>query len=196
MGWAKEGEGRVKGVSVAAHELLGRRTVIYGEAGSGKTLLLARLLEELVKLVEGPEITVIDLAPSRIAGVGGTLTDYMSLSGLRYLRPGRIYAPRLMACNAEDLHRYVRHNVEEARQLFETYAEKPTKHLAVNDLTIYLHGADVDELQRYIVSAETFIATAYYGTRLDQDYGTGLSRLEKTRVEELLRRVDKTILIN
>jgi hypothetical protein len=75
-------------------------------------------------------------------------------------------------------------------------ADQPTKHLAINDLTIYLHGADVDELEKYIAPAETFIATAYYGHRLDQDYGTDLSRLERLRVEKLLRRVDRAILIN
>lgn len=196
MDRGEEGESSGRGLSIEARELLGRRTIIYGEAGSGKTRLLARLLEELKQLVGDRDITVIDLAPGGVAGVGRALTDFMELGGVRYLRPSRVYAPRLMACNADDLHRYVRHNVEEANILLRAYVDQPTKHLAINDLTIYLHGADVDELEKYIAPAETFIATAYYGHRLDQDYGTDLSRLERMRVEKLLRRVDRAILIN
>jgi serine kinase of HPr protein (carbohydrate metabolism regulator) len=196
MDRGEEGEGSGRGLSIEARELLGRRTIIYGEAGSGKTRLLARLLEELKQLVGDRDITVIDLAPGGVAGVGRALTDFMELGGVRYLRPSRVYAPRLMACNADDLHRHVRHNVEEANILLRAYFDQPTKHLAINDLTIYLHGADVDELENYIAPAETFIATAYYGHRLDQDYGTDLSRLERLRVEKLLRRVDRAILIN
>ncbi|MEM0442583.1 MAG: hypothetical protein QXS57_04670 [Candidatus Caldarchaeum sp.] len=178
------------------HEFLRRRTVIYGEAGSGKTRLLADILAGLRAVLNPFDITVVDLAPERIGEVGGPLTVYADTSGIRYLRPARIYAPRLMACNAEDLRRYVALNVEEARKHLQAYSSSPTAVLAVNDATIFLHGAEVNELISYAAKASTFVATAYYGEKLSEDYGTGLSTLERRRVEELLKHVDVRLRLN
>ncbi|MEM2872267.1 MAG: hypothetical protein QXH52_00305 [Candidatus Caldarchaeum sp.] len=177
-------------------KFLRRRTVIYGEAGSGKTRLLAHLLSRLKAVLNPLDITVVDIAPERIGEVGGPLTVYADMSGMRYLRPGRVYAPRLMACNAEDLRRYVTLNVEEARKCLQAYASNPTPVLAVNDATIFLHGAEVNELLGYAAKASTFMATAYYGEKLSEDYGTGLSSSERSRVEELLKHVDVRLRLN
>ncbi|MEM4494823.1 MAG: hypothetical protein QXE96_03385 [Candidatus Caldarchaeum sp.] len=179
-----------------AEELLGKRTLIIGEAGSGKTSLLAQTIQSLLGKLGPCSITVIDLAPSRIMGVGGPLTDHMKIEGIHYMRPPNVYAPRLMACNAEDLRRYVSNNVETARKLFNQFLAKRTPVLAVNDLTIYLHGADVAELLTYIEKASTFIATAYHGTKLAEDFGTGLSESERRKVEELTKHVDIVINLN
>ena len=54
-------------------ELLGKRTIIIGEAGAGKTKLLAEILEELVEKNYGDAIVLIDLAPDRIGNIGGKL---------------------------------------------------------------------------------------------------------------------------
>ncbi|MDW7977275.1 MAG: hypothetical protein RMK31_03380 [Candidatus Caldarchaeum sp.] len=179
-----------------AAPLLSKKTLIYGEAGSGKTKLLAQMLAELTKFIDKSEFTVVDLAPPRIGDVGGPLSDYLPTENMRYLRPHKIYAPRLMACNPEDLRRYVAHNVEEARKCLQTYAATPTKLLAVNDATIFLHGGDVSELLAYAGMAQTFIATAYYGEKLSEDFGTGLSASEKRKVEELLKHVDVKVRLN
>ncbi|BAJ51344.1 conserved hypothetical protein [Candidatus Caldarchaeum subterraneum] len=177
-------------------ELLGKRTLIIGEAGSGKTSLLAQVLQNLLTKLGPCSITVIDLAPPRIMDVGGPLTEHMRVDGLHYKRPPNIYAPRLMACNAEELKKYVHSNLETAKRLFNEFIQNPTPVLAVNDVTIFLHGAEAAELLAYVEKASTFIATAYYGTRLAEDFGTGLTESEKRRVEELSKHVNIVINLN
>ncbi|MEM4342456.1 MAG: hypothetical protein QXF97_07920 [Candidatus Caldarchaeum sp.] len=177
-------------------ELLGKRTLIIGEAGSGKTSLLAQILHSLLTKLGPCSITVIDLAPPRIMDVGGPLTDHMKVDGLHYKRPPNVYAPRLMACNAEELKKYVHSNLETAKRLFNEFIQNPTPVLAVNDVTIFLHGADAAELLAYVEKASTFIATAYYGAKLSEDFGTGLSASERRKVEELTKHVDIVINLN
>ncbi|MEM1949882.1 MAG: hypothetical protein QXY50_05385 [Candidatus Caldarchaeum sp.] len=70
-------------------KFLRRRTVIYGEAGSGKTRLLAHLLSRLKAVLNPLDITVVDIAPEKVGEVGGPLTMYADMSGIRYLRPAR-----------------------------------------------------------------------------------------------------------
>ncbi|MEM4280624.1 MAG: DUF87 domain-containing protein [Candidatus Caldarchaeum sp.] len=183
-------------MSIDVESLLSKRTIIYGEAGTGKTRLLATLLNNLSKHLNPAEITVIDLAPQKLGDIGGYITQYIDVGVFRYCRPSKVYAPRLMACNADDVLRYVSHNVAEARKCFKTYAANPTRLLAVNDLTIFLHGAEVEELIEYVGKSETFVATAYYGRRLAEDYGTGLSSKEKERVERLLTLMDIKVRLN
>ncbi len=179
-----------------AAKLLNKRTIIYGEAGSGKTRLLAKLLKEFSNILGPSKITIIDLAPPKVGDIGGPLTQYIDVKGFIYLRPEYVYAPRLMACNSEELRRYVSNNVERGRKCFQTYLMDPTELLAVNDITIFLHGADVEELMEYVAMANTFITTAYYGEKLMQDYGTGLSSKERESVEKLLKHFDVAIMLN
>lgn len=177
-------------------ELVGRKTVIVGEAGTGKTKLLAEILKELSTFFGPSEITVIDLAPERISGIGGPLSLYIDVSAFHYLRPMRVYAPRLMACNAEDLLRYAAHNAESARKLFDEYRRIGSTVLAVNDLTIFLHSGEVEELLKTVQRAKTFLATAYMGERLSEDFGTGLTRREKEKLNKFLEFVDNVIRLN
>lgn len=179
-----------------AAELVGKKTVIVGEAGAGKTKLLAEFLREFLRLFGRCKITVIDLAPEKIAGIGGPLNIHLDLSGFHYLRPGLVYAPRLMACNAEDVLRYAKHNAEQARKLFEIYLQGPTEVLAVNDLTIYLHAGEVEEIIDIARRANTFVATAYQGERLSEDFGTGISMRERQKLEKFLEHVDNVIRLN
>ena len=85
-----------RGSVLKGREILGKKVLILGEAGSGKTKLAARLLKALMKLVGSEKITVIDLAPQRTGGIGGKITDYVSLTDeIRYLSPEKVYMPRL-----------------------------------------------------------------------------------------------------
>ncbi len=177
-------------------EILGLKTLIIGEVGTGKTRVLAELLEQLVAEGHAREMTVIDLAPPRMGKIGGTLTEYTKLpSETVYLRPDRIYAPRTQACNLDDVIRYAKHNAENARILFKQYMENPRPLLAINDLTIFLHAGELDELLNIIRISRTFIGTAYYGSSLAEDYGSGISRRERLLVEELKHHMDRVIML-
>ncbi|HID04987.1 MAG TPA: hypothetical protein EYH45_01825 [Candidatus Caldiarchaeum subterraneum] len=178
---------------VEVNELLGRRTLIVGEAGSGKTKLLSEIVETLRNMGYGGEVTVIDLAPPKMGRVGGSLDEYIDVGGLNYLKPSLVYAPRRQACNPDDLLRYVNHNLQQARGLFRRYLEKPTRILAVNDLTIHLQGGEVDEVKEIINKAETFIATAYKGEALQEDYGTGVTKAEREKLGEVTKLMHRII---
>ncbi|MDJ0269805.1 MAG: hypothetical protein NXY59_04530 [Aigarchaeota archaeon] len=177
-------------------KILGLKTLIIGEAGSGKTRALAELLERLVAEGHARDMVVIDLAPPRMGKIGGTITEYIKLPNeAAYLRPSLVYAPRTQACNMDDVIRYAKHNAENARLLFKQYMEKPRPLLAINDLTIFLHAGELDELLNIIKISRTFIGTAYYGSSLAEDYGSGISLREKLLVEELKHHMDRVVML-
>ena len=65
--------------SVSFRELIGRKVLIIGDIGAGKTHLTKRLLIEAIEQRHGGDITVIEMAPhaTKVKGlaVGGVLMD-------------------------------------------------------------------------------------------------------------------------
>lgn len=159
------------------------KMLIVGEIGAGKTRLTKMLVETLASLGLSKEITVIDMAPA-YKGVGLPL----EVSGVRVLRPEKLYAPRLMGRSCDEVWRYARLNETLTRPLLEKYLRDPTPILVINDLTIYLHAGDPSLLYRAVDTATLFIGNAYYGTRLRDE--CGLWEREKRLVEDLMARVD------
>ena len=175
---------------LSGRDLLGRKVLIIGEVGAGKTRLTASLLEELLRLVGAAEVTVIDMAPPRFAGAGGRLRDYLSAEGLRYLEPERVVPPRLAGRTAEEVLAHARANYEALRPLVLAYLQRPTKVLVVNDLSIYLHAGPLEDVLSCARAAETFLANSYYGESLANDKGSGVSERERRLVEELAKHMD------
>jgi len=62
---------------------IGRKIIIVGEIGSGKTLLLSRFLDQLVRSGLKDKVTVIEMAPN-MGEVGGTIENYTRNRFLRY----------------------------------------------------------------------------------------------------------------
>ncbi len=173
---------------------LGRRTLIVGEAGSGKTRVLASFLDYLLERVPSREITVIDMAPRRVKGVGGLLEDYTpSVWRVRYLRPWKITPPRLTGRTSEEVKRYAWENREALEPLLEEYLSKPTPTLLINDITIYLHAGSTERIKQMITHASTFAATAYKGIRLQDDKGSSISRREREELERLVELMDQVV---
>ena len=171
-------------------ELLGKRVLVVGEVGSGKTRLLARFLEFLVDSGCGPEVTLIDLAPS-YGGVGRLVEEHTdAVRAIRYLKPDKIFPPRLLGRNREEVLKYAELNYGAAEKLFGKFAENPSKILLINDLTIYLHRGGVEELLELIGLAETFAATAYEGSMLEDDKGSGITARERRLLSRLKREMD------
>jgi len=50
-------------------------------------------------------------------------------------------------------------------------------------------------LEEVLEAAETFIATCYEGERLSDDKGSGITAIEKTRLDELKGRVDDVLVL-
>jgi predicted NACHT family NTPase len=181
-------------VEIEAKEILGKKVLILGEVGSGKTLRASRFIQELIKVVGLKEITVIDLAPPRKGVVGGKITDYVNLTKyVRYLSPKKVYMPRLAAKTPKELLHYTDLNKKNMEPLFKEFINQPSKVLFVNDITLYLHRGDLETIIRCARLAETFLATAYYGFRLARDQGTGISAREKRLTNELAKLMDLII---
>ena len=62
-----------------ATSLLGKRTLIIGEVGSGKTALTAKIVLDLIAMGLGNEITVIDMAPEKIFDIGAVSYTHLTL---------------------------------------------------------------------------------------------------------------------
>ena len=178
--------------------MLGRRVLIVGDVGSGKTKLTARLLEEAVDLGYADEITVIDMAPETINAegvkIGGLLSEATdSVNLVRYWRPAEVKAPRTTAKTPEQLLEYVQFNKRVIEPLLDRFLREPTPILIINDLSIYLQAGNPRKVVLVMEKCWTFIANCYKGRRLSEDLGTGVSRVEREATEFVERLVDVVI---
>jgi hypothetical protein len=181
-------------VPLKAAEILDKKVLILGEAGSGKTKLAARLFHELAMLIDPEKITVVDLAPQRMGEIGGKLTDYVEVgSRVRYLSPKNVYTPRLSATSPEQVLHYAELNRESMEPLLDTFIHNPTKVLMINDVTLYLHLGELETVLDCVRLASTFLATAYYGSKLANDSGTGISTRERQLTDKLATFMDLTV---
>jgi hypothetical protein len=178
-------------------EILGKKVLILGEAGSGKTKLAAKLLQELMMLVNPEEITVIDLAPQRVGEIGGKLTDYVNVnSRVRYLSPENVYTPRLSGASPKQVMHYAELNRKNMEPLLNRFIQNVTEVLVLNDVTLYLHSGKLETVLKCVRLANTFLATAYYGSKLAEDLGTGISSKERQLTDKLAAFMDLTVKIN
>jgi len=179
-------------------ELLGKKALIMGDVGSGKTKMVVELLNEAVRLGYAPQITVIDMAPATIIvkgkKVGGRISEFTSATGkVRYLAPDRVETPRLSAETPEQLLRLVKLNKSRIDEAIEAYMKKPTSILFVNDISIYLQSGSAESVLAVARRAETFIANGYYGEYLSPDQETGVSEVERRLMNLLAENMDEVI---
>ncbi len=178
---------------VCVSELLGKKTLIVGDVGSGKTLLTARILDELVDLGHGKEITVIDLGPERL-GVGKRLSNYSKRIGeVRLLEPKQLRAPRLEGKTAKEVIMLAEHNRKAIEPLFNLFLKDPTPILLINDLSIYFQAGKLERVLLLMNKTKTFIANSYHGKKLYNDKGSGITRRETEAIETMMNRVDKVV---
>lgn len=184
-----EGKSQLRGKDV-----IGRRVLILGEVSSGKTALLARLLKELTEVVDAKEMTVIDMAPQRVGEIGGKISDYLdSVEEIRYLSPKKVYTPRLTGSSREEVLAYAELNRSLMEPLFTEFVQRATNVLVLNDVTLYLHAGELGKILNCVKLAETFVATGYYGSRLAQDRGAGISIREKKLIKKLATYMDQIV---
>ncbi|MBS7656439.1 MAG: DUF87 domain-containing protein [Candidatus Bathyarchaeia archaeon] len=175
-------------------EVLGKKVLILGEAGSGKTKMVAQILQELRAVVKPEEITVIDMAPERVRGLGGKITDYLdTVNNFRYLSPKKVYTPRISGASTEEVMQLAILNRRAVEPLIKEYIQSPTNVLIMNDVTIYLQLGNLETVLKCVRLARTFLATAYYGKKLAEDFGSGISAREKMLVEEMVSFMDLVV---
>lgn len=179
---------------LTSQELASSRTIVLGEVRTGKTRLLYRFVWMLSEAGFAGDITVLDMAPGLSWGVGGKLAEVGELpAGVRYLTSWEIRPPRLIGRDAEDVRRLAKTNEEAIRPLLEEYRKNPTAILAINDATIYIHAGEPEQLFSAMSLSRAWLVTAYYGSRLADDKGTGISVREKRFVEQLMEVSDIVI---
>jgi hypothetical protein len=170
-------------------DIIGKRVIITGEVGVGKTRLLASLIDEAAS-ESGLSVVVLDLAPEARLGseiIGASVKTYArKLHLVKYLRPDTLYAPRLQGRSREEVLDLAAKNALTIKPLLISITSNPPDALFIDDLTIYLQAGDIEPLTKLIGITRTFIATAYKGKRLLNDKGSGLSRVEKYRLDTLL----------
>jgi energy-coupling factor transporter ATP-binding protein EcfA2 len=177
-------------------DIRGKRTLVLGESGSGKTRLVAKLVEQLMTVEKPDRITIIDFAPKRTGHLGGKLTDYSTLKrGVRYLAPKKVCAPRLTGASPEQVLRLARLNRRLMEPLLSEFIQKWTEILIINDVTLYLHAGKLERILQSVRLADTFLGTAYYGSKLAEDLGTGISLREKGLTNELAAFMDRVVKI-
>lgn len=175
-------------------DILGKKALILGEVGSGKTRLAAQLLQELMMLVKPERITVIDLAPQRIGEIGGKLTEYVKInSRIRYLSPKNVFTPRLTGTSPEQILHYAELNRKSMEPLLNRFIQNATEVLVLNDTTLYLHSGKLETVLKCAALARTFLTTAYYGSKLARDLGTGISSRERQLTDKLASFMDLSV---
>lgn len=182
-------------------DALGRRVLIIGDTGTGKTRLTAELLSEAVRLGYARSTTAIDLAPNIILPsqnvVGSELTAYIEdLGEVHYLRPRRVRAPRLEAKIAEEVLRLAEENAKAISVAFDEYLKHPTEILFLNDASLYLHAGELEKLLSVLSKSKTCVLNGYYGTSLEENHDSGVSIRERMLMNELARSMDLVIKLN
>jgi hypothetical protein len=179
--------------------LEGKKVLIVGEVGSGKTALTARLLREAIVAIGPAKITAIDMAPRRKqfkrVVVGGRLTDFMRGDAeMRILVPaGKLHAPRIEGKTANEVVYLARVNAQLIQELLEAYLMAPTPILFINDVSMYLLAGEVKPLLKVVKLAETFVANSYEGLTLGQNHDSGISKREKSGLSLLKKAMDYVV---
>lgn len=178
--------------------LLGKRMLILGEAGTGKTQLTTQLLRAFTTKYPKERGIVIDMAPPAMPmgkkTLGGRMNSLNSIpANIQFLVPTTIVPPRLRGTTAVEVQSLAEGNRAAIEPLLEHYLQNPTPLLIINDLTIYLHAGSIKRLLGVIQRAKTMIANAYYGEYLREDRGSQISARERTAMDELLPILDYVI---
>jgi len=181
--------------TLSFNAIIGKKVLIIGDVGTGKTAITVELLRQALSLGLSGEISVIDFAPSsqRVKGlwIGGRLKELIEVpNDAKYFAPGRVEAPRCRARNAQELMRLAKLNAQNMTQIIHDYLRDPTPIVFINDVSLLFQAGDLDPVLRVLRSCKTAIINGYYGEALREDLGTGVSQRERELIEKLAEVVD------
>jgi archaellum biogenesis ATPase FlaH len=183
---------------ISFKDCLGKKTLILGDVGTGKTKMTLDLLKQAIAMGHAQDMTVVDMAPEArvVSGrrIGGRLSQLMTLpEAVRYLCPPWIETPRLSAKNAEELISLAKRNREVLEPLLQRFLRSPSAILFVNDISISLQSGSMELVMDVVKASRTLVANGYYGKYLSFDFGTGFSKAERDRMDLLAQMMDVMI---
>lgn len=169
-------------------EYIDRRTLIVGDANSGKTGRTQKILQGFLRAGYGKNIAILDLAPDSVSGVGGKMEPPLD-EPVVYLTTS-ISAPRLTGRNENHIRQLAENNSTAIEKLFVKLYQKKKGILFVNDATLYLQAGHFQRFVEILDTASTQIINAYYGSTFTD---SELTRREKNRTEDLMKICDNII---
>ena len=182
------------------NSLVGKKTLIYGETNTGKTLYTARFIQYLleIKNINPKDISILDFAPKLAyfnnLKIGGRIQDYydnsVKCNNINF--KGDIIPPRLNAKNKNEMYLNICHNFNKIYEIIEIYNSNPTPVLIINDISLYLHLGSNKYLINTINKSNTFFGNSYYGSSISSKFSKLISIKEKRKVESLIKNVENS----
>ncbi len=169
-------------------ELDHRRTLIVGDINTGKTRLTGEILADWTSQGRSDQITILDLTPEPIKGIGGRLERPATFQG-RYLTTV-IVPPRLTGKTEIEAENLAARNAEAIEDLLRQVRLVSAPILIVNDATLYLQAGDYDRFMAVVQTAETVLINAYYGHSFPE---YRLSQQERHLTDRLIQESDRVI---
>ncbi|NVM17891.1 MAG: hypothetical protein HWN80_09250 [Candidatus Lokiarchaeota archaeon] len=179
---------------------VGKKTLIYGDTNTGKTLSTAKFVQFLleIKKIEPNEISILDFAPKLAyfnnLKIGGRIYDYyensVKCNNINF--EGEIIPPRLKAKNKSELYSNICNNFKKIHETLEKYNNNPTPVLIINDISLFLHLGSNKYLINTINKSDTFFGNSYYGESIKSKFSKLLTILEKKKVEFLIKNIDNS----
>lgn len=182
-------------------DFIGKRILIVGDVGSGKTILTLNIINKFLEYGFGEEISILDFAPNSInlsnKKVGGKLIEFsFNPNMVKNYFPVYTYPPRILGkCRSEVLN-YAKFNRVNCGNALQRFINDPTNILIINDISLYYHIGDLGLIIDVLKLCKTFIANAYFNGFIEDKFSSGISVNERLMTENLMRIVDFVINLN
>lgn len=171
-------------------QYINKRTLIIGDVNTGKTERTYEILHLFLRSGYAKKMFILDLAPGSKGGIGRKMIPPPD-TDLIYLTSS-ISAPRLTGKDENHIMKLAKKNAKTIEGLFIKYNQQQRDILFVNDVTLYFHAGNFEQISKLFYSAATIVINAYYGqTFADSE----LTRREKKWAQDLMKMCDRVILM-
>jgi len=184
-----------------AANLIGKRVLIVGDVGSGKTLLTLKIVYGFIELGFGGSISILDFAPSSTLHcgrrVGGKLIEYSFNPNLvKMYIPVETIPPRILGKCRDEVLMYANMNRGRCGDAIKLFIGDPSDILVINDVSLYYHVGDLGLIVDAMKLCKTFIANAYFDGFIEDKFSTGISINEREVTMNLMKIVDVVFNLN
>lgn len=182
-------------------DFMGKKVLIVGDVGSGKTISTLNIVNKFIEFDFGSEITILDFAPTFIyysgKRVGGKFIEYSFNQNLvkRYISVNT-YPPRILGKCRDEVLMYAKINRRNCEYAIKEFIDNPSNILIINDISIYYHIGDLGLIVDALKLCKTFIGNAYFNGFIEDKFSTGISVNEREMTKLLMNLMDLTINLN